>query len=843
MGSFAGLTAFSALADDGDAAEQDKGSLASSSARHEEWGDSVPDFPEPSGPAIPYRSRSAASQYGTSRGAFDTRAPTRDGFKEYELAQAAHRYGGGNKRGASRQAERATHGHESSTQSRADSTESWLRKTPLPPSRGSKEMKRPRGQDLDRQGNDPQRGSKHTQSTGKVRSAEHKAAGRPKQDLRPGPTPLRPKRPTVMAPWAGKLQEQAAKVSSRSSDPLVGLGSESVLDIQQHQSIKAGGTVTADSTAAQSESTRPHQNAWGMPRPGIVGHAIVGHSQPQSDQDDQDSQDGEWQQQSRRKSRTGSHTDGGAFIQGQLSTDPQSKPIAPGVDVKKEARKSPVDQFGKVRCLCCGKALPGYGPLEQHLVDKHFGLNSVEAKVLQSRMIEHSGQLQRPSERAVVLGDLVTIKTSAKGSKSGDKDEAGKLGSKHPPGIGNKAAKHAGSDPSALKTRGGTNEQGKQARGSATSGTSVNVSFLAQYQRQDAKTRAEQRLENIKQSLHPESKRVGSANLATSSSKDIVTYKGGFARETERKKKLTTLKKRILQDRKAREDVAQSQHQGNLRDDMGCSTEQSLETVAEGTVAAEVNTSADDGDGKPHASDGASSVGIAQVVEHLEAAAALPCSKTAATDVSEEAELIPGPSSSDPANAAGDIIRESKCERHANKSGGKPVGYVGSGVDIRYCNQILSTELNKEVASLLSELLGFQQRAYLKDPVKAAMRRRLVFGLREVAKGVRVKKAKCVIVAPNIEESTSEGGLDGMVCTIISDARNNDIPVVFALTRNKIGQALGKRVRISAVAIYSADGAEAPFKRMLQLATKGREEFAAQKDASQSGVAPERQPS
>ena len=64
-----------------------------------------------------------------------------------------------------------------------------------------------------------------------------------------------------------------------------------------------------------------------------------------------------------------------------------------------------------------------------------------------------------------------------------------------------------------------------------------------------------------------------------------------------------------------------------------------------------------------------------------------------------------------------------------------------------------------------------------------------------------------------------------MIGTIIADARKNDIPVVFALTRNKIGKALGKRVRMSAVAIYSADGAEMEFKKMLKEAAKGRAEF------------------
>ena len=42
---------------------------------------------------------------------------------------------------------------------------------------------------------------------------------------------------------------------------------------------------------------------------------------------------------------------------------------------------------------------------------------------------------------------------------------------------------------------------------------------------------------------------------------------------------------------------------------------------------------------------------------------------------------------------------------------------------------------------LLTKLLEFQERTRQRDPLKAKARRRIVFGLREVAKALRTKKA------------------------------------------------------------------------------------------------------
>lgn len=79
------------------------------------------------------------------------------------------------------------------------------------------------------------------------------------------------------------------------------------------------------------------------------------------------------------------------------------------------------------------------------------------------------------------------------------------------------------------------------------------------------------------------------------------------------------------------------------------------------------------------------------------------------------------------------------------------------GVPFSYCSQMLSKEVDACVTGLLKELVRFQDRMYQKDPVKAKTKRRLVLGLREVLKHLKLKKLKCVIISPNCEKTQSKG--------------------------------------------------------------------------------------
>ncbi|KAM6327856.1 selenocysteine insertion sequence-binding protein 2 isoform 3-T3 [Alca torda] len=142
-----------------------------------------------------------------------------------------------------------------------------------------------------------------------------------------------------------------------------------------------------------------------------------------------------------------------------------------------------------------------------------------------------------------------------------------------------------------------------------------------------------------------------------------------------------------------------------------------------------------------------------------------------------------------------------------------------------YCSQVLSKEVDSCVTDLLKELVRFQDRLYQKDPVKAKIKRRLVMGLREVLKHLKLKKLKCVIISPNCEKIMSKGGLDETLHNIIDCACEQNIPFVFALNRKALGRCVNKAVPVSVVGIFSYDGAQDHFHRMVQLTTEARKAY------------------
>lgn len=134
-------------------------------------------------------------------------------------------------------------------------------------------------------------------------------------------------------------------------------------------------------------------------------------------------------------------------------------------------------------------------------------------------------------------------------------------------------------------------------------------------------------------------------------------------------------------------------------------------------------------------------------------------------------------------------------------------------------------ELNRVVRTLLEELTRFQQRALAKNQAKARhtpsraialallthiraqAKKRYVCGLREVQRSVERKKAKCVIVTPNIERiSSPEGGLFEAVESIVRTSQQHRINVIFAMTRTTLGKAISKRLKIAALAILDPSG-------------------------------------
>ncbi|XP_059362995.1 selenocysteine insertion sequence-binding protein 2-like isoform X2 [Carassius carassius] len=142
-----------------------------------------------------------------------------------------------------------------------------------------------------------------------------------------------------------------------------------------------------------------------------------------------------------------------------------------------------------------------------------------------------------------------------------------------------------------------------------------------------------------------------------------------------------------------------------------------------------------------------------------------------------------------------------------------------------YCNQVLSKEIDESVTLLLQELVRFQERVYQKEPSKAKAKRRLVMGLREVTKHMKLQKIKCVIISPNCEKIQAKGGLDEALYNVIAMAREQEIPFVFALGRKALGRCVNKLVPVSVVGIFNFSGAEGLFNKLVSLTEEARRAY------------------
>jgi len=149
-----------------------------------------------------------------------------------------------------------------------------------------------------------------------------------------------------------------------------------------------------------------------------------------------------------------------------------------------------------------------------------------------------------------------------------------------------------------------------------------------------------------------------------------------------------------------------------------------------------------------------------------------------------------------------------------------------------YVRQVLSEELDEKLKLMLGELVRFQERAKERDPLKYAKQKRFCVGMREAQRAVARGKAKCLILAPNMESCSAKGGLDDTVENLMDLCQEGEVPVVFALSRNRIGKALGKSIRLSIVTVLSAEGVHQHFKEVVKLTEDLRRQWVLRRMAS-----------
>jgi ribosomal protein L7Ae-like RNA K-turn-binding protein len=136
-----------------------------------------------------------------------------------------------------------------------------------------------------------------------------------------------------------------------------------------------------------------------------------------------------------------------------------------------------------------------------------------------------------------------------------------------------------------------------------------------------------------------------------------------------------------------------------------------------------------------------------------------------------------------------------------------------------YVEQNKSKELDVKIGLMIQTLMAYQRQAIERNPEKAKLSKRLYFGLNEVKKSLKTKKAKAVIIATNIEESKTAGGLDDRVLEIIRLAKENNTPIMYSMTKRRLGKC-GNKPNTACVSVVSGDGAHAELRETILMAEK-----------------------
>lgn len=139
-----------------------------------------------------------------------------------------------------------------------------------------------------------------------------------------------------------------------------------------------------------------------------------------------------------------------------------------------------------------------------------------------------------------------------------------------------------------------------------------------------------------------------------------------------------------------------------------------------------------------------------------------------------------------------------------------------------YVTHACNSELEKQVEDLLTTLISLQQKSTQKKETNKA-KKRLILGIREVIRGAKARSIKCVIIATDLEQA---GAIDDRITDIIDACNQTKLPsglevpptpLIFCLSRRKLGRLLGKSIKVSIVGVSNIDGVAHKLKSITNL--------------------------
>ena len=142
-----------------------------------------------------------------------------------------------------------------------------------------------------------------------------------------------------------------------------------------------------------------------------------------------------------------------------------------------------------------------------------------------------------------------------------------------------------------------------------------------------------------------------------------------------------------------------------------------------------------------------------------------------------------------------------------------------------YVDQILDKNFEKNFSDFIIKLRDVYYKKKSIAPLKA--KKRIVVGMREIEKSIKLKNILLLFVVPYIEKVEGvKNSMDQRILDIFENCRKNEIPIFFGLNKFKLGQIARKKISsISMLAIINVEGMEHELKNIIKMGNELRKKW------------------
>ena len=142
-----------------------------------------------------------------------------------------------------------------------------------------------------------------------------------------------------------------------------------------------------------------------------------------------------------------------------------------------------------------------------------------------------------------------------------------------------------------------------------------------------------------------------------------------------------------------------------------------------------------------------------------------------------------------------------------------------------YVDQILDKNFETIFSNFIIKLRDIYYKKKSITPLKA--KKRIVVGMREIEKNLKLKNVLLLFIVPYIEKVEGvKNSLDQRILDILDNCRKNEIPVFFGLNKFKLGQISRKKISsVSMLAIINVEGMENELKNIIKIGNELRKKW------------------